>query len=239
VDVPSDSSVDPRRDVVVLLHGWWSGPWELWRVEASLKQAGYRVLNLRYPSVRVPLEELAARELPQRLHDRLPPDARQVHFVTHSMGGLLVREYLRQRVPGAPTIGRIVMVGPPNHGSELADGLPGGVIRWLAGPNSDRLRTGADALPQRLPSAAEMPGEVGIIAGSFSWWPNRKLPYPHDGRVSVASAWLPGARDLSVVAASHTWLPWDRRVLRQIQAFLATGRFLGNLAEGSDPGGVA
>ncbi len=213
------------KEVVVLLHGWWATPWALLRLQWSLESAGYRVVNLGYPSVRVSVEEVATNQLPLRLARRVPASATRIHFVTHSMGGLLLREYLRNASP--PQLGRIVLIGPPNHGSELADGPHPGLLRWFAGPNARRLETAPEALPQRLPPATAIPTEVGVIAGDRPWWRSRKIHGPNDGRVSVASTKLEGMKDHVVVRETHTLLPWNSEVLRLVRQFLAAGSFEG------------
>lgn len=207
-------------EVVVLLHGWWSHPLAMLRIEWSLRAIGYQVVNVAYRSVRVPLAETAAHRLPKILAQKVPPQASRVHFVTHSMGGLLLREYLEHHRPA--NLGRIVMLAPPNQGSELADGPHLGFTRWVAGPNHLCLQTTYAA-----PSTAPLAGiEIGIVAGDRALLPfNKKLPMPHDGRVSVDSTRLAGMKDHRVVSVSHSVLPWNRKVMSLVQDFLATGEF--------------
>lgn len=211
-----------RSDVVVLLHGWWAGRLEMVRIGQHLKRCGYRVVNIGYPSVTVPLDELASRELPRRLAGRIPPDATRVHFVTHSMGGILLRHFVSTRPDLA--LGRVVMIGPPNRGSEVADRwlrVPG--IGWIVGPNLAELSTRS-----RMAAAAVVPVdfEVGVIAGTtapLAW--NSPLPKPHDGKVSVVGTELAGMAAHTTVRASHSLLPWRREVVRLVERFLAAGEF--------------
>ena len=218
----SDPVAAHNGEVVVLLHGWWAPSMEMLAIQWRLTRLGYRVLNVGYPSVRVPLEDLAARELPKRLRVRVPPEAPRVHFVTHSMGGVLVRRYLELNPP--PNLGRVVMIGPPNHGSELADRwlrVPG--ARFLAGPNLANLSTHSSFARS---ASTNVPYELGIIAGisaPFAW--NSPLSRPHDGKVSLASTGLAGMRAQATVRSSHSLLPWHPRVLGHVASFLERGEF--------------
>jgi len=229
----SMTSADLRfADTVVLLHGLGLGGWAMARLERSLRAEGYRTVNLTYPSRSLPLEQLAAEWLPAQLRSRGVAAAPHFHFVTHSMGGIVLRAWLReeQRKYGSrpPTgLGRVVMLAPPNQGSAVADRLhrfpP---FRWFTGVNGIRLGTGADSLPRALgPWPAEI--DLGVIAGDrtlnplFSAW----LDGVNDGKVSVASTRLAGMRDHLVLPHSHTWLQWRADTARAVGHFLQHGRF--------------
>jgi triacylglycerol lipase len=150
--------------------------------------------------------------------------APRLHFVTHSMGGILLRCYLRDHP--IPNLGRVVMLAPPNAGSELADWLkPRWFYRALNGPAGQQL--GTDGLPRALGPWPAGAGELGIIAGNVSLNPlfSAHLPGPNDGKVTVASARLAGMRDFLVVLHSHTWLAWREPVITQVKSFLREGHF--------------
>ena len=198
------------------------------RMASSLRRAGYHVVNPSYDSRHVPLEQLASTWLPSllRAHALDTPTTAsdgRVHFVTHSMGGIVLRAYLRDHT--LPRLGRVVMLAPPNHGSEIADHLRDNfVFRFFTGVNGLRLGTDAASFPQQLgPTTADL----GIIAGRrslnplFSSW----IAGPDDSKVSVASARLEGMRDFIVLPISHTWLQWRGPVITQVKAFLLTGHF--------------
>jgi len=214
------------RETVVLLHGLGRSPWSMARLASVLERDGYRVVNLAYPSRTVPLETLAADWLPARLHETGADTAPRLHFVTHSLGGILVRQWLHDG--SAPSnLGRVVMLAPPNHGSEVTDYLrtfpP---YRWVTGVNGGRVGTRAEDLPKALgPWRAAAP--LGIIAGDrslnplFSAW----LPGPDDGKVTVASTRLAGMSDSIVLHHSHTWLAWRADTAAQVRNFLRDGRF--------------
>jgi triacylglycerol lipase len=220
-DLPDDFS--PRRDCVVLLHGVASGPLWLKKIEWALERRGYQVLSLSYPSTRLPVERLAREHVaPAVQRIELSPGGR-IHFVTHSLGGLIVRQYLAENAP--ENLGRVVMLGPPNQGSELADWLKDNfVYRFFLGPSGQQLGTGTNDLPRRL-GPVKFP--LGVIAGDLSFNPffSRMLPGRDDGKVSVDSARVEGMSDFVTVRSSHTFMIWHRPAIEQVQAFLETGRF--------------
>jgi triacylglycerol lipase len=221
---PANSS-RPAGETVVLLHGLGLGGWAMKRFETALKRDGYRVVNLSYPSRRVPLEQLADDWLPRVLRESGADDATRVHFVTHSMGGILLRLYLRDHAPAK--LGRTVMLAPPNAGSEVVDRLMDfPPFNWVASVNGRRLGTAADSLPRSLGPWTHA-GQLGIIAGDRSFNPlfSAWLPGPSDGKVAVSSARLAGMSDFLVLPHSHTWLQWRGDTLHQARTFLRTGRF--------------
>ena len=221
-------SAHAATDTVVLLHGLGRTRWSMARLAAGLERDGYRVVNLSYPSRTLALESLATTWLPEQLRANGVDAASHLHFVTHSMGGIIVRVWLRDG--GAPVnLGRVVMLAPPNAGSEVADHLNGfAPFRWFTGANGRRLGTGATDLPRSLGPWPAPSADLGIIAGSFSWNPlfSAWLPGPDDGKVTVAATHLGGERDHLVLRHSHTWLAWHADTLAQTRGFLRTGRFL-------------
>jgi triacylglycerol lipase len=222
---PTETNAVP--ETVVLLHGIGLRSWSMWRVESNLRREGYRVVNLTYPSRRISLERLGREWLPAQLSQRgLTGDGR-VHFVTHSMGGIVVRAWLRDR--GVPTnLGNVVMLAPPNHGSAAADRMTKSApFRWFMGPNLRLLGTGADSFPLALGPWPAPASKLGVIAGDrtinplFSSW----LRAPNDGAVTVDSARLEGMSDFTVLHHSHTLLAWRSDTLNAVRTFLRTGNF--------------
>ena len=211
----------PPPEVVVLLHGFGHSDRSMRPLAKRLEDAGYAVHALRYESTEKPPDALVA-DLDAALA-RCCTEAKRLHFVAHSLGGILLRAELAQRPP--PRLGRVVMLGPPNHGSELADWLRGSeTLRSLIGPTASQLGTDGDSLPNRLPAAAY---EVGVIAGSDSLNPigSRMIPGEDDGTVSVESTRLEGMSDFIVLPVSHTMLLLSGDAADQTLAFLRTGRF--------------
>jgi triacylglycerol lipase len=220
----STSVSAPERETVVLLHGLGLNRLAMGRLANSLRRDGYRVINVSYSSRSASLEELAATWLPDLLRAHKVDTAPRLHFVTHSMGGILLRLYLRDQRPA--NLGRLVMIAPPNHGSEVAEKLRENCFfRLFTGQNGRRLGTGPDSLPLQLGPLEN--ADLGIIAGSrslnplFSAWIGR----PSDGKVAIESTKLDGMRDHLVVPISHTWLQYRRPVIAQVRAYLHEGKF--------------
>ena len=217
------ASTGATQDGVVLLHGISRTALSFRKMQLALERAGFATLNLDYASRRKALEGLAEDIDPaiQRFADRIDGS---VHFVCHSMGGLLARVYIARHRP--KHLGRVVMLGTPNSGSEIADRLKNiGVYRAFFGPAGQQLGTQRDAAIEALFPPVDYP--VGIIAGNRSIYPiaSRFLPRPHDGRVSIANTKLEGMADHVVVAASHPWLVRNSVAIAQTIAFLREGKF--------------
>lgn len=213
------------QQIVIVLHGIGHTKWNMGGAVRALRAHGYDTLNITYPSLRHDLDALA-QGLRARLDDAAVWDrADRVHFVTHSMGGLVTRRYLDRYAAALPAgkLGRFVMLAPPNAGSEIADMLHDfPPYRWLFGPAGRQLTTAAQSQP------AAPPCETGIIAGSTGWpylLGHIALRGPHDGRVTVARTHLPGSADHITLPATHGLIAWQPRVHAQIVHFLAHGTF--------------
>jgi pimeloyl-ACP methyl ester carboxylesterase len=211
-------------DCVVLLHGLMRSATSMNKMERELEKAGYATANIDYPSRDHTVEELAAIAVPEGLAAcRAQEGVTRIHFVTHSLGGILVRQFLSQHE--IADLGRVVMLGPPNQGSaavdELSD-LPG--FDWLNGPAGRQLGKGDSSVPLRLGPANF---ELGVIAGNRTIDPitSAVLEDPDDGRVSVADTKLDGMADFVVVEHSHAFMMRMRRPIELTKAFLETGSF--------------
>jgi pimeloyl-ACP methyl ester carboxylesterase len=209
---------------VVLLHGIARTSRSFRRMQLALEEAGFATLNLGYASRRKPLQTLA-----EDIHPHIAGFAGKIdgplHFVGHSMGGLLTRVYLARYRPRH--LGGVVMLGTPNGGSEIADRLRGfAAYRAYFGPAGQQLTTLRDPATAALLPAIDYP--VGVIAGNRSVDPIASsfwLPRPNDGRVSVENTKLDGMTGHIVIRAAHPWLMRNEVAIAQTIAFLRDGRF--------------
>ena len=215
------ASSEVASDGVVLLHGISRTARSFRKMQTALEGCGYAALNIDYASRRKTLEALA-----EDIHPAIELFGSgltgSVHFVCHSMGGLLARVYLARYRP--QRLGRVVMLGTPNGGSEITDRLKHiAAYRAFFGPAGQQLGTKRDAAIEALFPPVDYP--VGIIAGDRSIYPLALLPKPHDGRVSVVNTRLDGMADHVVIGTTHPWLVRNSVAIAQAIAFLRDGRF--------------
>lgn len=192
-------------------------------MELALGEAGYRVCNIAYPTREHSVSALASRFVAHSIAQCVPDASEPVNVVTHSLGGIVVRELARSGLVG--TFGRVVMLGSPNRGSEVVDVLGDGYLfNAINGPAGAELGTSPDSTPNRLGPATF---QVGVIAGdrSINWINSLMIPGPDDGKVSVKNAKLDGMKDFIVVHAAHPFLMTNDEVIRQTLRFLDSGCF--------------
>ncbi|WP_438970033.1 esterase/lipase family protein [Methylophaga sp.] len=206
---------------VILLHGLARTSRSMRRLASSLRKAGFTVDNCRYPSRQLSIEELSESVISSALKRSSESD--KVHFVTHSLGGIVFRDYLNRHK--IVNLGRVVMLAPPNQGSEVVDKLRRwSLFKWFNGPAGQQLGTRYSDRPRQLPSADY---ELGVIAGtrSINCYLSTLLPSPNDGKVSVASTQLEGMKRHLTVGASHSFIMQNKTVIEQTVRFIQQGDF--------------
>ncbi len=217
-----DSASVPPSDTVIVLHGMGRTKLSMSRLSNHLVRQGYNVINFGYSSTRQSVAE-SARQLATALQKEPAIGSGKVHFVTHSLGGIIVRACLKEYRP--ENLGRVVMISPPNRGSEVADKLRNNVFyKWATGPAGQELGTQQTSTPNRL-GPVDFP--VGVITGSRSYNPlfSAWLGEPNDGKVSISRSRVEGMADFLIVARSHTYIMQSRSVMAQVTRFLSSGEF--------------
>jgi len=210
-------------ECVILLHGLARSQRSMSDIKDALLESGYRVWSETYASRTETVASLAQSTLSAGLAYCREQGATRVHMVSHSLGGLLIRVYLQDHE--VKNLGRIVMLAPPNHGSEVADVLKdNSLYEWAMGPVGQELGTGENDLANRL---KPIPGEIGVIAGNETSdpWFSPIIPGPDDGKVSVASTHLEEMKDFREVEAGHTFIMRNPQVIEQVLNFLRDGAF--------------
>lgn len=217
------------KDCVVLLHGLARTANAMDTMQQALDDAGYYTVNVDYPSREHALEVLAPMVIAPALAQCRTEQIDAIYFVTHSMGGILLRQYLQDHV--IADLGRVVMMGPPNQGSQVVDNLkdvPG--FEAFNGPAGMQLGTREHDIPKQL---GPVSFELGIIAGtsSINLILSNFLPNPDDGKVSVENTKVQGMCALVTVEVSHPFLMKRQLVIDQVLHFLRSGRFFGDNAQ--------
>ena len=208
---------------VILLHGLARTSASMNKIEVRLTEAGYAVIKMDYPSRHNKIEELSEIAVNEGLLYCREAAAKHIHFVTHSLGGILVRYYLF--IQEIPELARVVMLAPPNQGSLVVDnfsGYPG--YGLLNGPAGYQLGTGVESILSQLGPADV---EVGIIAGdrTVNLILSTSFNEPNDGKVAVSETRLEGMTDFMVVHHSHPFIMQSDEVIEQVLHFLQHGFF--------------
>lgn len=214
------------KEQVVTLHGLGRDQRMMYRIAQKLSSEGYGIVNASYPSTKYPIEQLTDIYLRQILSLPNLQQAEKIHFVTHSLGSILVRHYLKNE--SIPNLGRIVMIAPPNNGTELVQWLKN---HWLLkhffksmGPAGKQLGTDEISVPLQL---GPLDADFGIIAGNRSYNPifSAVITGKDDGKVSVESAKLANMSDFLEVPCCHTYIVNNPNVIAQTSYFLKNGQF--------------
>ncbi len=214
-------SLSVHATCVILLHGLARTNSSMGKLEKQLTEEGFRVVNLGYPSRDYVIEQLSKRAINPALEEC--KSEKTVSFVTHSLGGILVRQYLSQQK--ISNLKRVVMLGPPNRGSEVVDKMsqvPG--FDFINGKAGMQLGTDSNSIPNTLGQADF---DVGIIAGtkSVNLILSYLIPGEDDGKVSVESTKLLGMNDHIILPVTHTFMMSNKNVISQTIQYLRNGKF--------------
>lgn len=204
--------------LVVLLHGLWRGWHAMEPLARRLRSEGFATLNIPYPSTRLPIPVLAERV---RAAIASAAAGRPTHWVTHSLGGIVARAIIADSPETRPQ--RLVMLAPPNGGSEIVDwSRHHPAIHFLLGPAGRSL--GSEGFPASLPA---LPAEVetAVIMGKRSSIPFFRplLESPNDGIVSACRGRMDGLRGFKIVNADHTFIQTHPETVRSCIEFLKHG----------------
>jgi pimeloyl-ACP methyl ester carboxylesterase len=216
--VPDSSSAE--KEVVFLLHGLGRSKFAMWVLASRLEDAGFLANNIGYSSINQSPDEILA-DVSEQINESLPKNNQTVHFVGHSLGGLMIRAYLENTK--IKTLGRVVLIGTPNKGTTLVDNYQDSWWMQMAGPTALALSTDKKSFPN---SIGEPYYPVGIIAGISEDKNNEDvLPGKDDGLVPLESTKINGMTDMIVLESNHWMLRYDREVAAQMIAFLKYARF--------------
>lgn len=216
----SDSS--PDKDYIVVIHGIARTYRSMRSLAKFLKAQGYPVLNVDYPSTRLPLESLIE-HISKQVTDFNQDHHRKIHFVGYSLGGLMARGLINRHRPS--NLGRVVQLAPPNQGSEVADFWKNNFLyKWIFGLAGQELGTKENGFE---PILGPVDFELGVIAGNRTWDPisSMMIKGPDDGKVSVESTRVSGMTDHIVIPATHTFIIYDRQAWKQALYFIEHGKF--------------
>lgn len=208
---------------VVVLHGIFRTKFSMRSLAKYLEKEKFKVLNLGYKSTKYPIEELIEIIHPAIADFNQKNNFEKLHFVGYSMGALLIRAYLKNYLP--KNLGRVVMIGPPNQGSEVADRIQNFFFyKWLYGPAGQQLITNQESFKKMF---AEINCELGIIAGNKSLDPisSKIIGIANDGKVSIESTKLAEMKEHIIVPVNHTFFPENRKVKELTSCFLKNGKF--------------
>jgi len=214
-------------ECVILLHGLNRTESSLLKLELNLINHGFNVENIGYSSRKKNIQTLSGETISHAINKCEKANATKIHFVTHSMGGIIVRYYLEKNKIN--NLGRVVMLSPPNQGSEAVDKLKDlFLFKWINGPAGRQLGTDRESLPNKI---GPPDYDVGIITGDKTINPilSILIPGEDDGKVSVERAKLMGMKDFLVVHKAHPFIMNDEDIIKQVIYFIKNGIFEKNL----------
>ncbi|MDY0315302.1 MAG: putative lipase [Bacteroidales bacterium] len=209
---------------VYLLHGYGSPKTIMNKIKKDLEKSDFIVENYAYPAFYVDLDSLGKNLYLDILEDNYD----SVSFVTHSMGGLVVRNMLKYSGTDLsfPKIFRIVMIAPPNRGADIADFFKNTkLIKKMLGPNVEKMTTDSTSYANQLPIPINT--ELGIIVGEskykagYNWFIGRK----NDGLLIPERVFLGNEKDVAICNYSHLGVVKNKKPRKLVLEFLKHGNF--------------
>lgn len=223
LDASKETIASNSDECVVLVHGLWRSGFAMRSIASDLEDYGFHTVRIDYPSTKMEIPQLAEEFVPDGVKLCQQTGAEKIHLVTHSMGGILARQYLQNHK--LPQGSRVVMLSPPNQGSDLSKKFhDSSWYQWLVGPAGASLTQDDSGIINQL---LEIDEPVGVIAAYRSWslWPESWLSSPNDGTVSVKSMMLKEMDDLILVNSGHATMRYEEEIHHQIRHFIKTGAF--------------
>ncbi len=215
-----NDEVPGNKKIVVLLHGLGRSNTSMWLLASRLEDAGYYVQRVEYSSLDQKPDEIL-KEVSSQINQCCQNHTQSVHFVGHSLGGLMVRAYLQNYK--VDKLGRVVLLGTPNKGTEAADHFSNSWLMDILGPTAKALGTDDKSFPKSL-KAPYYP--VGIIAGEIkSKFNDPVIPGKDDGLVSVEATKIDGMTDFIIIETGHSRMRYDSEVAEQTIEFIKNGEF--------------
>lgn len=208
-----------NREIVVLIHGFGRSNAAMWSFANRLRDSGYYVKRVGYDSLRQAPQQILD-QIAKQINACCAQQKNTVNFVGHSLGGLLIRDYLQHYK--VDSLGRVVMMGTPNQGTPIADYFQDTWLMKLAGPTAKQLGTGEGGFPKSL---GEPYYPVGVIAGVAELSNDTILPGEDDGWVTIKATRLTGMHDFIIVRSGHSMMRYNSEVFHQVVTFLKTGKF--------------
>ncbi len=207
------------------MHGMGRSNRAMTSMQEKLAREGYQTVNLGYASTKKNIQTIAREDYPKGVERCQQFQPKSIHFVTHSLGGIVLRQAFSEKKP--ENLGRVVMLSPPNQGSKLVDKIKNwSLFRWITGPAGQQLVSGKEGVPAQL-GKADFP--VGIITGNshafFDSWFASIIPGRDDGKVSIASAQLEGMSDFLITGDTHPFIMNSVYVQQETVHFLRHEKF--------------
>jgi len=215
--------IKPNTECIILIHGLARSSRCMNKAASILEAYGYNTININYPSTKKSIKQLVEQHIQPIINNCESNHYQKIHFLTHSMGGILLRAYLSEHK--IKNLGKTVMLAPPNQGSEIVDKLGHlSLFYLLNGPAGRELGTDINSVPMQL---GEIKFETGIICGNKSINPllSRLIEGENDGKVSLQRAKIKGMSDFLAVPYSHTFIMQRKQLIYQALFFIQNSCF--------------